>query len=388
MTLHSLKTVPDDCLQVVDMVMDLRKKLRFALSDERRRWTGILRRSTFAKAIQGSNSIEGYNVNYNDAIAAVDGEEPVDAKEKEWANIIGYRQALTYALQLTGDATLQVEESTIRAMHFMMLSHDMNSHPGIWRRGAIFVRREPEDLVVYEGPDAEAITDLMREFVASLNDRNDMPVMVKAALAHLNLVMIHPFSDGNGRMGRAIQTLLLAKEKIVDPVFSSVEQWLGTHTQQYYDVLGQVGQGQWHPQNDPLPFVRFCLLAHYQQAENLLRQDVWLNKLFKSVSEEVQKQKLMERMAFAVADASIGIKVRNSAYRNQVAISNESASKDLRTLVEKGLLVPKGERKGRYYEAAEYIKKLAHDAWIPRNDRDPFELIAGTNQRELPGMTT
>jgi Fic family protein len=378
MTIHALEAVPDDCLQIVDMVMELRKKLRFALSVECRRWTGILRRSTFAKAIQGSNSIEGYNVNYNDAIAAVDGEEPVDAKDKEWANVIGYRQALTYALQLTGDANLRVEEATIREMHFMMLSHYMTAHPGMWRRGAIFVRREPEDTVVYEGPDAEAVPDLMRELVASLNDRNDMPAMIKAAVAHLNLVMIHPFSDGNGRMGRAIQTLLLAKEKIVDPVFSSIEQWLGAHTQTYYDVLEQVGKGSWHPQNDPLPFVKFCLVAHYQQAENLLRQDMMLNKIFATVGEEVQRLKLMDRMSWAVADASIGIKVRNSAYRNQVNISNESASKDLRTLVQRGLLVPKGERKGRYYEAADHIKKLAEAAYIPRKYRDPFELIAGS----------
>src|SRR5262249_31941604 len=139
MTLYTLKSVPDDYVQVIDLILGLRNRLRFALSEERRRWTGILRRSTLAKAIQGSNSIEGYNVNYNDAIAAVDGEEPVDAKHKEWANILGYRQALTYALQLTGDSALKVEDSTIRAMHFMMLSHDMKAHPGIWRRGAIFV---------------------------------------------------------------------------------------------------------------------------------------------------------------------------------------------------------------------------------------------------------
>jgi len=366
----------------------LRKRLRFALSDERHRWTGILRRSTFAKAIQGSNSIEGYNVNYNDAVAAVDGEEPVDANDKEWANIFGYRQAMTYALQLAGDATLQIEESTIRAMHFMMLSHDMKAHPGIWRRGGIFVRREPEDTVVYEGPDPELVPKLMDEFVATLNDKSDMPAMVRAALAHLNLVMIHPFSDGNGRMGRAIQTLLLAKEKIIDPVFSSIEEWLGAHTQPYYDVLGQVGQGSWHPGNDPLPFVKFCLTAHFQQAESLLRQDTMLQNIWNGVSKEIGRRNLMERMAFAIADASIGIKVRNSTYRKQAEISNESASKDLRTLVDEGLLVPKGERKGRYYEASAIVKDLAKAAFIRRNDRDPFAIIAGDKQAELPGINT
>lgn len=390
--LHSVKQVPQEYLQVIELIMTLRKRLRFALSDERRRWTGILRRSTLAKAIQGSNSIEGYNVNYNDAIAAVDGEEPVDAKDREWANILGYRQALTYALQLTGDATLRVEESTVRAMHFMMLSHDMKAHPGIWRRSGIFVRREPEDTLVYEGPDPEQVPDLMREFVASLNDKSDMPVMVKAALAHLNLVMIHPFSDGNGRMGRAIQTLLLARERIVDPVFSSIEQWLGQHTQTYYEVLGQVGQGAWNPGNDPLPFIKFCLTAHFQQAENLLRQDTFLENIWNEIAVEVKKRKLMDRTTWAIADASIGIKVRNSTYRKQTNITNESASKDLRTLVEAGLLVPKGERKGRYYEASDAVIDLARRAYVPKNARDPFELVAQgaakAAQPELPGMPT
>lgn len=393
MPLFTLKTIPDDCLQVIDLIVELRKGLRFALSDERRRWTGILRRSTFAKAIQGSNSIEGYNVNYNDAIAAVDGEEPVDAKDKEWENVKGYRQALTYALQLTCEPAFRVEEATIRAMHFMMLSHDMKAHPGIWRRGAIFVRREPEDMVVYEGPEAEMLSSLMRDFVASLNDKADCPTMVKAALAHLNLVMIHPFSDGNGRMGRAIQTLIMARERIVDPVFSSIEEWLGAHTQSYYDVLGEVGKGAWHPENDPLPFVKFCLLAHFQQAENLLWQNMFLRKVWDAVGNEVKRRNLMERMSYAVADSSIGIKVRNSTYRNQVHISNESASKDLKTLVGQGLLVPRGERKGRYYEASDAIKVMVRTAaeQTPRISRDPFALLAEKRARELqpdlPGMS-
>lgn len=391
--LHTISKIPADYLQVIDLILGLRKRLRYALSDERRRWTGILRRSTFAKAIQGSNSIEGYNVNYNDAIAAVDGEEPVDAKDREWHNIIGYRQAMTYALQLTGDASTRTEESTIRAMHFMMLSHEMKAHPGIWRRGGIFVRRDPEQVIVYEGPDAELVPDLMRELVESLNEKSDMPIMVKAALAHLNLVLIHPFSDGNGRMGRALQTLLLAREKIIDPVFSSIEEWLGEHTEAYYSVLGQVAQGGWHPENDPLPFIRFCLTAHFQQAENLLRQDMWLEKTWEVLSNEVKKRGLMERTVWAIADASIGIKVRNSSYRNQVGITNESASKDLRTLVSVGLLIPKGERKGRYYEASEFVKNLAKIAYIPRNERDPFALVAADDesaaksaQSELPGF--
>ncbi len=66
-------------------------------------------------------------------------------------------------------------------------------------------------------------------------------------MAHLNLVMIHPFRDANGRMSRCLQTPVLAREQILAPQFSSIEEYLGRNTQSYYKVLGEVGAESWHP---------------------------------------------------------------------------------------------------------------------------------------------
>lgn len=66
-------------------------------------------------------------------------------------------------------------------------------------------------------------------------------------MAHLNLVMIHPFRDGNGRMARALQTLVLSREAIVEPTFSSIEEWLGHNADDYYNVLAVTGRGRWQP---------------------------------------------------------------------------------------------------------------------------------------------
>lgn len=63
---------------------------------------------------------------------------------------------------------------------------------------------------------------------------------------------------------RALQTLVLAREGVVHPLFSSIEEWLGRNTQDYYAVLAHVGEGSWNPTNSALPWVRFCLKAHYQ----------------------------------------------------------------------------------------------------------------------------
>jgi Fic family protein len=229
----------------------------------------------------------------------------------------------------------------------------------------------------------------MKELVTSLNAESVLPVMVRAALAHLNLVMIHPFSDGNGRMARALQSFVLAREGILDPTFSSVEEYLGRNTQAYYDVLAQVGQGTWHPENDPLPFVTFCLTAHYRQAETLLRRSEEIDRLWVLLEREIERKGLPERAIMALSDAAFGYRVRNATYRKAADISDPLASRDLRALVDAGLLVPQGERRGRHYVAGDWLRQARAATRAKKVTTDPFtdevvEVLPEDRQERLP----
>lgn len=370
--LFALTNLPDSHLRVVERIDRLRDRLRFLVQGQPRRWTGLLRRSTFARAIQGSNSIEGYHVTVDDAVAAVAGEGPLDEQTEAWKAVTGYRDAMSYVLALADDRYFVHNEGTLRALHFMMLGYDLAKHPGRWRPGSIFVRREEDGAVVYEGPPAELVPPLMAELVGSLNAASALPVMVRAALAHLNLVMIHPFSDGNGRMARALQSFVLAREGILDPTFSSIEEYLGRNTQAYYDALAQVGKGAWHPEHDPLPFVTFCLTAHYRQAETLLRRSEEMNRLWDLLEAEVRRRGLPDRSLYALGDAAIGYRVRNATYRSAAEISDPLASRDLRALVDAGLLVPHGERRGRHYLAGEWLQAAREQTRVRDLVTDPF----------------
>jgi Fic family protein len=370
--LYSTETLPDRHLGVVERIDQLRQKLRYLLQNKPRRWSGLLRRSTFARAIQGSNSIEGYHVTVDDAVAAVEGEEPLDERTEAWKAVTGYRNAMSYVLQLADDPYYQHNEGTLRGLHYMMIGYDLAKHPGRWRPGSIYVRRDPENEVVYEGPSVELVPGLMQELVSSLNARSTLPVMARAALAHLNLVMIHPFSDGNGRMARALQTFVLAREQILDPTFSSIEEYLGRNTQAYYDVLAEVGQGAWHPERDPLPFVTFCLTAHYRQAETLLRRDEELERLWSLVEKEVARLKLPERSIMALSDAALGYRVRNATYRGVASVSEQVASRDLQKMVDAGLLIPQGERRGRHYLAGEWLVRARNATRAKKVTTNPF----------------
>jgi Fic family protein len=360
---------------VLGGVEDLRRRLNYSLSQPLR-WSGLLRRTTLARAIQGSNSIEGYHVSVEDAIAAVEGDEPMTADRATWREVTGYREAMTYVLQLANDPNFSYSTGLLNGLHFMMLQHDLRKNPGRWRPGPVSVVDEPKRIVVYEAPDADLVPQRMGELVDGLNESQSLPVLVSAAMAHLNLVMIHPYSDGNGRMSRCLQTLVLARDGILAPQFSSIEEYLGRNTQDYYAVLSKVGGGSWHPENDCEPWLRFCLSAHHRQATTLLRRHREMQKLWDAIERAVVGRHLPERVILALVDAANGYRVRNSSYRNAAEISNNLASRDLKLLVDGGFLVPIGQKRGRVYMASEALRDLQRKTREPRVDADPFDQAA------------
>ena len=377
---------------VLGMIHKQRRQLRHLVDQNHVRWTGALRRNTFARAVQGSNSIEGYTANMADAVEIIDDQKPENVEEETIQALVGYRNAMTYILRIHDDPHSEINEQFIRGLHFMMLSHDMTKLPGQWRRGAIYVVREEDGEKVYEGPDSESVPGLVSELVQQMKDTNAIDSMVKAALAHLNLTMIHPFKDGNGRMARALQTLLLTKDGVMSPIFCSIEEWLGRNTQSYYNILTSVGKGAWVPGNDSLPWVRFCLHAHYQQAETLIRRNNEIGRIWEQLAKITKENNLPERVEAALIDASLGYRVRNNRYRSESAISDVVASRDLKRLCEMGLLSPIGEKRGRYYVATGMLKKIRAAAKGAARPGNPYELAGGkidpaAAQLQFPGFS-
>jgi Fic family protein len=256
----------------------------------------------------------------------------------------------------------------IKGMHFMMLNYDLTKTPGQWRPGTVFVVDEATGETVYEGPDAALVPELVGAMVDQLHSSSVDPV-VRGAMAHLNLTMIHPFKDGNGRMARALQTLVMARDGILSPVFCSIEEWLGRNTMAYYDVLTRVGQGRWHPENDAMPWVRFCIVAHYQQAATLIRRNEEVGRVWHEISRLIAERALPPRTETALVDAAFGYRIRNHRYREEHAISDVAASRDLRKLADEGLIEPIGEKRGRYYLASARLKEIRERV---RGDRSPL----------------
>lgn len=270
----------------------------------------------------------------------------------------GYRDAMTYVLQLADDPdAFGISIDLLRALHYMMLSHDLARRPGRWRRGPIYVIDDHTGERVCEGPPAHLVPELMGELVGSLD--SDEPAIVRAAMAHLNLVMVHPFGDGNGRLGRALQTMVLAQDRILSPEFCSVEEFLGRQTREYHAVLAEVGGGSWQPHRNALPWLRFMLTAQYSQAMTLLKR-VRVEQL---VWDEIERllartSGVPERAVPALAEASAGFKMRRPRYVELAEVEEATATRDLARLVAAGLLVARGEKRGRFYIAAPQLRQI------------------------------
>jgi Fic family protein len=374
---------------VVRLIHEQRAQLKHNINQSPIRWKGFLRRNTFARAMRGSNSIEGINATLDDAVAIIDDEKPETVDDETRAALLGYRNAMTYVLRVFDDPYFELHPQVLKSIHFMMLHYDMTKRPGQWRTGGIFIIREPENETVYEGPDAEFVPELIDELVSQIKTAADTDAMVRAAMAHLNLTMIQPFKDGNGRMARALQTLIMAQEGILSPVFCSIEEWLGRNTQAYYAILSDVGKGAWNPGNDALPWVRFCLRAHYQQGATLIRRNKEIGDVWEAISKLVESYQLPSRTELALMDAAFGFSVRNGPYRTEHEISDVVASRDLKKLCDVDLLVPVGEKRGRFYKATKKLEEIRARYRYNKKLADPYELamasLAG-NQPSLPGI--
>lgn len=368
-TYRSLDTEEKAVLERID---GMRHQLRHYVTQEPRRWTGLLARITRARALRASNSIEGINVSAEDAMAIIDNEEPTETDKPTRQAVAGYHAAMDYILQRSRDENFRFSRDVLLSIHFMISQHDLKANPGLFRPGWVGVRNSDSGELVHEGVDRDLLEPLIDELIDYMNNDDVESVVLKAAMTHLNLALLHPFSDGNGRTARCLQTAVIANEGIIAPIFSSIEEYIGRNQQEYYDVLALVGGGGWNPNRNCRPWVRFCLTAHYRQEQTLVRRTHEFERIYNDLDDLVIRTGLPERTALALLEAVFGLRVRNASYRVSADISRNLASRDLKSLVDSGLLIPKGERRGRHYAPSESVMSIRERHRTRKAMEDPF----------------
>jgi Fic family protein len=318
-------------------------------------WLGSLRRVLSATSVASSASIEGYVVDDEEALAIVSGRARASAENDDQLAVECYSRAMEHVGVMALDAGFRWSPRAVLDLHFDACSFQRDKDPGRWRSTPIGVTR-PDGRPLYEAPAAELVPELMREVVAWLeNGDHDAHAVLRAAMAHLHVVSVHPFRDGNGRVARIVQSLVLAREGLLTPEFASIEEYLGANTSSYYAVLEHVQGGRYQPERDASEWVEFCIDAHLVQARRRLDQLREAAARWTLLEELVEANRWPDRFVIALEQSLIGGTDR-STYAQEANISLPTASNDFRRLVDTGLLERHGSGRATRYSASAELR--------------------------------
>jgi len=217
-----------------------------------------LRRSNRIRTIHASLAIENNTLSVEQITAVVNGKR-VLGKPGEIAEV---RNAYSIYEQL--ETLNPYSRQDLLRAHRILMEH-LVEKSGAYRTGSVGIMRGKD--VVHLAPPAENIPSLMNDLLAWLK-KTDAHPLIAGAVFHYEFEFIHPFSDGNGRMGRLWQTLILSRWKPM-MAYLPVESVVHLKQKQYYHALGESDR-----QANATPFIEFMLEAIAQALDELVTDQV------------------------------------------------------------------------------------------------------------------
>lgn len=203
--------------------------------------------------------------------------------------------------------------------------------------------------VHFEAPPADLLRDEMESLISSLNDETDMPPLVKAALAHLRFLTLHPFEDGNGRLARVLTEWLLARAEKSELRFYSLSAQIQREKDAYYDELE-------HAQRNGLDVTRWvrwfigCHRRAVESAETRLKSILDKAAFWQSHTEDDLNPHQRE-MLNRLLDGFEG-NMTSSKWAKICKVSQDTASREISALVSVGILRQVGQGRSTHYVIA------------------------------------
>ncbi len=194
-----------------------------------------------------SSMIEGTQSSLSDLLLFELDQEP-GVPLDDVREVSNYVAALDHGLRLLEEG-LPLSLRLFREIHGVLLTKGRGSNqtPGEFRRSQNWIGGTRPGNASFVPPPAEEVLECMSKLELFLHDQPEpTPVLLKAALAHVQFETIHPFLDGNGRLGRLLITLLLCEQKVLREPMLYLSLYFKTHRQYYYELLNNVRlTGDW-----------------------------------------------------------------------------------------------------------------------------------------------
>ena len=261
------------------------------------------------KEAQTSSRIEGTQTGLEEAVQD-DPEEIDPEKRDDWQEVRRYIAAMNNAID--GLSDLSLSNRLLRDAHRTLLSGVRGEHrtPGEFRHSQNWIGGTTIADAVFVPPHHEDVPDLMGDLEAFWhNDQIEVPHLIRVAISHYQFETIHPFQDGNGRIGRLLITLYLVSMGILQHPSLYISAHLEENRAAYYDALSRVRES-----NDMGHWLRFFLVAVIETAKQS-------TATFKAIFE--LRLRLAETLKKLGRRAPNAEKLVNYLYRKPVVTSRE-----------------------------------------------------------------
>jgi Fic family protein len=254
-----------------------------------------------------------------------------------------------------------------REIHSILLTKGRGSNqtPGEFRRTQNWIGGTRPGNAAFVPPPAEKVLECMGQLELFLHDQPEpTSVLLKAALAHIQFETIHPFLDGNGRLGRLLITLLLCEQKVLNKPMLYLSLYFKTHRQYYYELLNNVRMtGDWEAWLD---FFAEAIITTATQAVGTAQQLLELSK------QDQNKIKGLGRAGISVLQVHRALMERpittSGWLVKKTSLSPATVNKAFGFLEQLGIVHEiTSQKRNRLFSYVEYIKLISHGTELPED---------------------
>lgn len=221
-----------------------------------------------------SSQIEGTQSSLSDLMLFEHNQKP-DLSIEDVEDVSNYVKAITYGIERLQN-NFPISLRLLREIHGILLSRGRGATQtsGEFRRSQNWIGGTRPGNALFVPPPVSHLDDCLSDFEKFLHDRS-LPVLIKAGLAHVQFETIHPFLDGNGRLGRLLIPLTLCANGMLDEPVLYLSLYLKQNRLTYYKLLQEVREsGTWET------WLEFFLIGIYESSKNAIQTAGAINDLF------------------------------------------------------------------------------------------------------------
>lgn len=309
-------------------------------------WEKKFQEDAAVRSVHYGTHIEGNELSLLQVQKVLDGERIV-ARERDVQEVINYRKVLDYIGRHTKN---EIDEDTIKDLHKIVVDNILDKNlTGKYREKEVVIRNSITGDISFKPPKVVELPWQVKELVVFIKEEDEIHPVLKTGIVHYEFVRIHPFLDGNGRVGRALSMLVLFKLGYDIRQFFSLEEHFDRNPNEYYDALQSVEKNK-GDQTEWLTYFTECLAQELGKIKEKIEGISIDTNLKKKLGGPVM---LTDRQLKIIEYIQANGFVENNAYNTLFPmVSEDTVLREVQDLVKKGLLKKQGVTKGVKYVMA------------------------------------